>query len=136
MFPGYTPKNPQQAPTAALEEAKATQATFYRGSTKDINVLQSRFSQQSVNIANDPSDIEQRLQAVVVMKRLRIEEFFKDFDKLRKGKVTVPQFKGVLSMMNYYMTEEEFEALSNKYATSDNMFNYAQFCHNINSAFT
>lgn len=43
-----------------------------------------------VNIANDPNDVEARLQAQVVMKRVRIEEFFRDFDKLRKGKVTVP----------------------------------------------
>jgi len=46
--------------------------------------------QQAVNIANDPSDVEKRLQAQVVMKRIRIEEFFRDFDKLRKGRVTVP----------------------------------------------
>jgi len=43
-----------------------------------------------VNIANDPNDVERRLQASVVMKRVRIEEFFRDFDKLRKGKVTIP----------------------------------------------
>ena len=41
-----------------------------------------------MNIANDPSDIEERLKAIVVMRRVRIEEFFRDFDKLRKGKVT------------------------------------------------
>ena len=49
------------------------------------------------------------------MKRIRIEEFFKDFDKLRKGKVTVPQFKSILSMLNFNLTEEEFEALKEKY---------------------
>jgi hypothetical protein len=51
-------------------------------------VLQNRFSLPAVNIANDPTDVESRLQALVVMKRVRIEEFFRDFDKLRKGKVT------------------------------------------------
>jgi Ca2+-binding EF-hand superfamily protein len=45
------------------------------------------------------------------MKRVRIEEFFKDFDKLRKGKVTVNQFKSILSTMNFALTEEEFDAL-------------------------
>jgi hypothetical protein len=33
--------------------------------------------------------VEERIRAVVVMKRIRIGEFFRDFDKLRKGKVTV-----------------------------------------------
>lgn len=60
--------------------------------------------QQAVNIANDPSDVEKRLQAIVVMKRVRVEEFFRDFDKLRKGKVTVPQFRTVLSMLNFQLT--------------------------------
>lgn len=51
-------------------------------------MLENRYLQPAVNIANDPSDVEQRLQALVVMKRVRIEEFFRDFDKLRKGRVT------------------------------------------------
>lgn len=70
------------------------------------------------------------------MKRVRIEEFFKDFDKLRKGKVTVPQFKSILSMLNFYLTEEEFQALSDKYRSNDSMFMYSEFCALINSAFT
>ena len=53
------------------------------------------------------------------MKRIRIEEFFKDFDKLRKGKVTVPQFKSIFSMMKFSLTEEEFDSLALKYKTSD-----------------
>lgn len=115
---------------------KTAGAPFFQGSTKEINVLQNRFSQQQVNIANDPNDVEQRLQAAVVMKRVRIEEFFKDFDKLRKGKVTVPQFKSILSMLNFYLTEDEFMALTDKYRSSDNLFQYTDFCSLINSAFT
>jgi hypothetical protein len=88
MFPGYVPKNPLPPQIQPGEERK-TQTTFYPGSTKDINVLHNRFSQAPINIANDPSDIEERLRAAVVMKRVRVDEFFKDFDKLRKGKVTV-----------------------------------------------
>ena len=42
------------------------------------------------------------------MKRVRIEEFFRDFDKLRKGKVTGPQFKSILSQLNFNLTDEEY----------------------------
>ena len=70
------------------------------------------------------------------MKRVRIEEFFIDFDKLRKGKVTKPQFMSILSMMNFNLTTEEFTSLAQKYATDDSYFNYKDFCSNINSAFT
>lgn len=34
------------------------------------------------------------------------------------------------------MTEDEFESLTDKYRTSDSMFNYADFCRTINQAFT
>ena len=119
------------APSAAITASNF----FYPGSTKEINVLENRYLQPAVHIAHDPSDVEQRLQAEVVMKRVRIEEFFRDFDKLRKGKVTVPQFRTVLSMMNFALTDAEFQSLSHKY-NEDGHFGYAAFCHNINLAFT
>lgn len=72
------------------------------------------------------------------MKRVRIEEFFFDFDKLRRGKVTKSQFESILSMLNFNLTKEEFQSLADKYKTDDPDFfvNYKAFCHNINSAFT
>ena len=89
MFPLYVPK--KEVPQAtSLHPFSGPSNTFFDQSTKDLNVIESRFSQKPVNIANDPNDVEQRIQALVVMKRIRIEEFFRDFDKLRKGKVTIP----------------------------------------------
>lgn len=35
--------------------------------------------------------VEKKIQADVVMKKLRIQEFFRDFDSLRKGTVTESQ---------------------------------------------
>jgi Ca2+-binding EF-hand superfamily protein len=134
MFPSLQNEGTKRHSPAA-QPAGSTGSFFFSGSTKDINVLENRFLQPAVNIANDPSDVEQRLQAMVVMKRVRIEEFFRDFDKLRKGKVTVTQFKTVLSMLNFNLTEDEFESLAKKY-NADGMFNYYDFTHVINSAFT
>ena len=51
-------------------------STFYQGSTEDLDVLNNRFSQKKVDIGNDPSDVEDRVRARVVMNRIRIEEFF------------------------------------------------------------
>jgi hypothetical protein len=101
-------------------------------------VINNRYLQKRVEIANNPEDIENRLQAHVVMKRVRIEEFFFDFDKLRKGKVTKNQFQSILSMLNFHLTFQELEALALKYKTADPefMFNYVEFCANINAAFT
>jgi Ca2+-binding EF-hand superfamily protein len=82
--------------------------------------------------------VEERLRALVVMKRVRVEEFFRDFDKLRKGKVTINQFKSILSMLNFSLTDVEFDSLAQRYKTNDpdNLFHYFDFCANINSAFT
>ena len=75
---------------------------------------------------------------MVVMKRIRIEEFFLDFDKLRRGKVTKNQFQSILSMLNFSLSFDELDSLAAKYKTADPeyMFNYKAFCANINAAFT
>lgn len=72
------------------------------------------------------------------MKRVRIEQFFYDYDKLRKGHVTKAQFSGILSQLNFKLTNEEHEALGRKYETNDaeKFFNYVAFCASINKAFT
>ena len=41
--------------------------------------------QAKPNFMNVELDVEKRLQALVVKDRVRIKEFFIDFDKLRKG---------------------------------------------------
>lgn len=89
MFPQLAAKRKSLESKPATAAAGMTSSYFFAGTTRDINVLENRFLQPAVNIANDPTDVEQRLQALVVMKRVRIEEFFRDFDKLRKGRVTV-----------------------------------------------
>ena len=39
-------------------------------------------------------------------------------------------------MLNFNLTDEEFNALAEKYKTSDNFFNHFEFCDTINQAFT
>jgi len=45
------------------------------------------------------------------MQRVRIKEYFIDFDKLRKGKVTEQKMKTVLSQLGFKFTEEELNNL-------------------------
>jgi hypothetical protein len=113
-------------------------STFFKANTEVVDVINNRFTQAHIDISNDPSDVEDRLKAIIVMKRVRIEEFFRDFDKLRKGRVTRNQFKSILSSMNFTLTNDEFKALAKKYETADpeRFFRYTDFCANINRAFT
>jgi len=52
--------------------------------------------------------------------------------------VTKNQFKGILSAMNFQLTEDEFDALADTYKTNDPevFFNYMDFTASINKAFT
>jgi Ca2+-binding EF-hand superfamily protein len=138
MFPAYMAKRPKAPPVDLLGVSPDQVSSFFKGTTHDIDVLNNRFSQPRVEISNDPCDVEERIRACVVMKRVRIEEFFRDFDKLRKGRVTRHQFKSILSTLNFTLTEDEFEALANKYMTNDpeRFFRYTDFVANINGAFT
>lgn len=73
------------------------------------------------------------------MKRVRIREFFKDFDGLRKGTVTEIQFRRVLDVSNLKITEKELSILLAKYKR-DNLANglvaYAEFCEDVDEVFT
>jgi len=90
--------------------------------------------QQRVEISNNPNDIEKRLQAAVVMKRVRIEEFFFDFDKLRRGKVSKNQFEQILSMLNFNLSRDEFDTLTSRYKTGIDC-HQRNFIHQIKNTF-
>jgi hypothetical protein len=59
MFPSFQNTGKKNSPAA--QPANKTGSYFFDGPTRDINVLENRFLQQAVNIANDPSDVEKRL---------------------------------------------------------------------------
>ena len=75
--------------------------------------------QKRVEVSNNPNDIINRLQHAIVMKRVRVEEFFLDFDKLRKGHVTKTQFESIMSMLNFNLTAPEYDSLYNMFKTAD-----------------
>lgn len=82
-------------------------------------------------------DVEKRLQALVVRDRVRIKEFFIDFDKLRKGWVGEAAFRTCLGTLNLKFSKVEIDALVNKYKIGNSgLVNYAQLCDNINFVFS
>uniref|UniRef100_A0A7S3KPW0 EF-hand domain-containing protein n=1 Tax=Euplotes crassus TaxID=5936 RepID=A0A7S3KPW0_EUPCR len=115
---------------------RATKSNFFADTTKGINVLENRFSKPTINLANDPNDCEERIQNQVVIKRVRIGEFFRDYDKLRKGEVTANQFTSVMRMLDFNLSNEEFDFLTEKYKTDTGMVKYRDFVENIDQIFT
>lgn len=80
-------------------------------------------------------DVEKRLQALVVKDRVRIKEFFLDFDKLRKGVVGEAGFRTCLGTLNLSLSKADVDALIEKYRVDSGLINYADFCSNIDSVF-
>lgn len=138
IFPGYVPKNAPKPLVYTRGKPAPQQSPFFADATQNLDVVANRFSQPRVDLSCDPNDVEDRIRAAVVMKRIRCEEFFHDFDKLRKGRVTRPQFCSILSQLGFSLTNEELDCLANRYCTEDpeRFVNYVNFCASINSAFT
>ena len=90
MFPAYQAKRPQPEQFKKIGIRPKQVSNFFKEQTDELDVINNRFMKDHVIISNDPGDVEERLRAIIVMKRIRIEEFFRDFDKLRKGRVTRP----------------------------------------------
>lgn len=53
----------------------------------------------------------ERIRSYVIMKRVRVKEYFIDFDKLRKGKITEQKMKTVINQLGFIFTEEEIQKL-------------------------
>lgn len=138
IFPGYVPKIAPAAPHYTQGIPVNIKSPFFALETQSLDVINNRYQEPRVEISCDPSDVEDRLRSQVVMKRVRIEQFFQDFDKLRKGHVTKNQFNSILSQLNFIFTQEEYNALAKRYETADpeKFFNYVAFCESINKAFT
>lgn len=91
-------------------------------------------------MTNNLLPIEHEMSAIVGTRRIRISEFFKDFDRLRSGRISTFQFTRCLNQVlgsarSDGMTPAEEEALMAKYIDSDNMIDYKVFTNNIEQVF-
>lgn len=58
---------------------------------------------------------EEKVQARVVERRIRIREWFSDYDPLRKGYCTAGQARSILSLLNVPVAQKDWDALCEKY---------------------
>jgi len=65
-------------------------------------------------------------------------EFFQDFDALRKGFCTIGQTKTVFTILGLdkESDRDSFDQLISRYTRDDGMFCYADFCADVDRAFT
>ncbi|KAI9096987.1 hypothetical protein DFS34DRAFT_660037, partial [Phlyctochytrium arcticum] len=85
--------------------------------------------------------VENKLRAHVLAHRIRLTDFFLDFDKLRSGYVTATQFRRCLGMIMHKgivspMSERECEVLMEAYDSRNNrMIKWTQFVDSIDKVF-
>lgn len=80
--------------------------------------------------------IEDRLRKIVFKNRIRVREFFIDYDPLRSGLVTQLQFRRCLDVLKLILTDEEFGVLVDMYGDESKgpkMIDYMSFCDSIDT---
>lgn len=60
----------------------------------------------------DLDDVIARIRLFCKQQRIRVGEFFRDFDKLRSGYITEAQFRIGLNMAKIVLSSHEFEMLT------------------------
>lgn len=88
-------------------------------------------------VADICNQIESNIRLIAQTKRIRIKEFFQDYDKLRSGFVTTPQFFRTLWMnLGIKLPEGDERALAVKYDLhNDSRINYVAFSSEIDKPF-
>ena len=59
--------------------------------------------------------------------RLYVKQFFKDWDRLGRNKVSPKQFRQVLATVKFDMTDAEFKATADYFKSEDGYINYVDF---------
>jgi Ca2+-binding EF-hand superfamily protein len=78
-----------------------------------------------------------KLQSFVLKRRLRIVEFFQNFDRIQHGVVTMQKFRSVIGQLDLPLSEDEIQFVGKLFAleTKKDLFNYRLFCDQINKIF-
>lgn len=93
----------------------------------------TRFFDTHLPRSVDPTEVEIKLRAEVAMRKIRASEFFRDYDKLRRGVVGVGQFQTCLNVLNLRLNEAELQAVMDKYKVTNEEVRYVEFCRFIES---
>ena len=79
-----------------------------------------------------------KVKNIIKKDRIRLQEFFIDFDTLRKGYVAAPKFRSVLHSQKIFLTQEEYARLEAHFALprDQGLINYVDFCEETDFIFT
>jgi Ca2+-binding EF-hand superfamily protein len=87
---------------------------------------------------DDLDDVIARIRSACKSQRIRISEFFRDFDKLRSGHITAAQFRIGLNMAKLSISQREYALLCENFKASkagDHVC-WNTFCDTVDEVFT
>lgn len=110
----------------------------------DWNTTQYICHDEKVDDTPDISSVDvdgliNRIRNDVLVNRIRVEEFFQDFDPLRHGSISVSRFRMGLSAMGQdHLSEAQILAIINRYADPKTQFHvlWTKFLTDIEEVFT
>lgn len=81
--------------------------------------------------------LKEKIQSYIYKRRVRIEDFFLAFDKLRSGKVPDQKFRSVIGQIGVPLSAEEIDYLINTFRVegTNDMVCYRTFVHQLNKIF-
>ncbi|CAH3198754.1 unnamed protein product [Porites evermanni] len=79
-----------------------------------------------------------KIKCKVMKERMRLNEFFKDYDKLRTGRILKTLFPRAMDLSSLKLTKVEVEQLMERYTAFGypDYVNYTAFVEEIESIFT
>lgn len=91
-----------------------------------------------LNLDFNIKDILDKIKHIVKVNRIRLNEFFEDFDPLRKGTCTKAKFRTALDMANLHLRAEEFDFLENFYNVNgeEDKVYYKDLVEEVDTVFT
>ncbi|KAJ3035330.1 hypothetical protein HDV00_004058 [Rhizophlyctis rosea] len=84
----------------------------------------------------DRDAVEDKIRKHVYKDRIRLVEFFRDYDRHNCGLITDMQFRAGLRLSSVELDEAELRALLKVYGCSDRRVRYRDFCDSIDVVFT
>ena len=90
------------------------------------------------NTPDSVDDVLARIRQICSQQRIRIGEFFRDFDKLRTGFITNAQFRIGLSMAKVVISHPEFQLITSHFKApkEGEHILWRDFCDGVDEVFT
>ena len=128
-------KNPTQKENVQVGvEKKSEEFIPSLSSANNFYTYQTHF----LNIDFNIKDVLDKIKNTVKINRIRLQEFFNDFDGLRKGLVSKAKFRTALDMANLSLRSEEYDLLEKVYGLPEenDKVDYKSLVEEVETVFT